>query len=542
MKRFLISLFPFFVASTSLAGWSSSGPLGGAVTAVAVAPSNAAVIWAGSSAGVFRSADGGATWTDVSGPVIDVARLVVHPNDPDRAWALSLSGGLYRTDDGGATWTNIYRGFRGIYKPTLLIDSRQPDTLYIGGACSPGFEDIFFPSTGFFKSTDGGTTWISVSLGGFDLISQCTMELAIDPFSPWRLFMAGPYSDIAGRRESYDGARTWERTSAPRPSLGVVFDARFPYTHYGITERFLPAFLVSRDGGFTWNTVATPPPATPRALSIDPQRSRLFLGTANGVFRSGDGGRVWARTLATEVNATALDFAGTPSALFAATNQGLLRIVNRGLGAPQPIDLHDIASNVAAMAVDPGDGRVLYAATNDTTSSSETPEHGRIYRSTNGGTSWERLPGDLDVKINLITVDAAGTVYASSILAGALYRRRPDDTTWTRVRSGTFISALAADPKTARTLFIQGNGVERSRDGGETWQRAGFSVEGGIRLRFPAVRRRARSPSIHWTRTRCGPPFSTTTLLTTPFSTIPPTAARIGRWSTGRSAPRSSPA
>src|SRR5205085_9232143 len=123
------------------------------------------------------------------------------------------------------------------------------------------------------------------------------------------------------------------------------------YTHYGITQQFLRAFLVSQDGGFTWMTVATPPPATPRSLSIDPQRGRLFLGTANGVFRSGDSGRVWAATLATDINATALDFGGTPPALFAATNQGLLRVVDHGLGAPRPINLHDIASNVTAMAV-----------------------------------------------------------------------------------------------------------------------------------------------------------------------------------------------
>src|SRR5258708_1110324 len=226
LKTLLVVLL--LLSSTAFAGWSSSGPTGGAMNTVVVSPSDPDVIWAGNSAGVFRSTDGGATWKDVSGPVIDVARLVVHPNDPDRAWALSLSGGLYRTDDGGATWNNAYRGFRGIYTPTLLIDSHQPDTLYAGGACIPAFEDIFFPSTGFFKSTNGGTTWSSVSLGGlgFDLISQCTMELAIDPFSPWHLFMAGPYSDIAGRRESYDGARTWESTNDPRPSLGVVVDAR----------------------------------------------------------------------------------------------------------------------------------------------------------------------------------------------------------------------------------------------------------------------------------------------------------------------------
>src|SRR5438093_10448530 len=90
------------IASTSFAGWSSSGPLGGAVNTVVVAPSDPAVVWAGSAAGVFRSIDGGATWSNVSGPLADVARLVVHPADSNRAWALSSSQGLWRTADGRA--------------------------------------------------------------------------------------------------------------------------------------------------------------------------------------------------------------------------------------------------------------------------------------------------------------------------------------------------------------------------------------------------------------------------------------------------------
>jgi hypothetical protein len=74
--------FLFLLSSTAFAGWSTSGPTGGPMNAVVVAPSDSNVIWAGDAAGVFRSTDGGATWADVSGPVADVHRrpsgAVVH--------------------------------------------------------------------------------------------------------------------------------------------------------------------------------------------------------------------------------------------------------------------------------------------------------------------------------------------------------------------------------------------------------------------------------------------------------------------------------
>jgi photosystem II stability/assembly factor-like uncharacterized protein len=456
------------IASTAFAGWSSSGPTGGSVNAVVVAPSDPSVVWAANTAGVFRSTDGGATWSNVSGPVADVAGLVVHPDKPDTAWALSTMTGLYRTVDGGATWIGPDRQFAGTFEPTLLLDPRDPDTLYVGSGCFAGFEPVFPRVYGLFKSTDGGETWArDTNLAG---LSVCVNELAIDPFSPWRLFAAGPYSDVGGRLESYDGTGTWQRPGAARPSREVVFDPRFPFTHYGITERFGSAFLISQDGGFTWSAAATQPPAEVRALSIDPQRGRLFLGTTNGLFRSGDSGRVWAKARLPESNVNALDFGGVPPAVFAATNQGLYQVVNRGLGESRLIDLHDISTNVMAVDVDPSDPNVLVASTSDSVFGT-TPIHGRVYRSTNGGASWERLPNEGDIEFTQIAVDAGGTAYASSFRAPGIYRYSDDEAKWKIVRANITGPLLVTDPKTPGTIFTAGfDHAERSRDGGATWR------------------------------------------------------------------------
>jgi photosystem II stability/assembly factor-like uncharacterized protein len=446
--------------------------LGGAVTTVVVAPSDPAVVWAGSSAGVFRSTDGGATWSNVSGPLADVAHLVVHPNDPGKAWALSSSQGVYRTVDGGATWISANK-FAGITPTALLIDPRDPDTLYVSGACLSGFEPLPLPWMGVHKSTDGGVTWESVGPAP-GLFSQCVFEMAIDPFSPWRLFVAS----LDGRLESYDRARTWQRPDGARPSLAVIFDPRFPFTHYGITKSIEPRFLVSQDGGFTWSPSATPPPAQPQALSIDPERGRLFLGTSNGVFRSGDGGRVWAKTTVQDVNVGALGFGGTPPSLFAATSLGLFQMPGRGVAESRPIDLHQVASDPLALDVDPTDPNVVYTSTSDWISGvGGTPVRGRFFRSANGGASWESLPADDDVERDRIAVDAAGTLYAaSSFRASTLHRRKRGEVKWTLILN-TSVYAMAADPKNAGALFISAAGsVERSRDSGDTWKDLGINA------------------------------------------------------------------
>jgi photosystem II stability/assembly factor-like uncharacterized protein len=455
----LLSLL--LLTSTAFAGWSSSGPTGGAVNAVVVAASDPSVVWAGNAAGVFRSVDGGATWSSVGGPLADVGFLAVHPSNPNKAWALTYTAHVYRTDDGGATWIDSSAGLAGVIPSGLAIDPRDPDTVYVGSSCGPATIDVSFNSaSGVFKSTDGGATWTHLQPGG-TAFTQCVYELSVDPFSPWRLFVSGPFG---GASETYDGSQTWQLSSGPRPARGVLFDPRFPFTHYGISAQNGPKFVVSQDGGFTWKSPGGNLPGTPLALSIDPQRGRLFLGTNLGVFRSGNGGTVWADTLAPIASVSALDFGGAPPSLFAATSEGLFQVVNRGLGEALPIDLAGIATLVGSVAADPNDSNVLYAGVLN-------GNHGRTFRSTNGGASWERVAGDDDViRANFLSVDAAGTLYASAYSGNAVYRRGRNDGKWTRVLDQVIVSDLAADPKNAGTLFVaRFGGVERTRDGGATW-------------------------------------------------------------------------
>ncbi len=495
MKTLAASLL-LLLASTSFAGWNSSGPIGGQVNSVVVAPSDWSVIWAGNSAGIFRSTDGGATWVNVSGPFVDVSYLAVHPANSDVAWAMSGTGEtshIFRTIDGGATWVQSDAGLPSIIPSGIFIDPRNPDTLYAGSHCDPYrfFEEPrrtvvglastpqprFYEAGGVFKSTDGGVTWQD-AYDGLSSSSQCAEELAADSFSPWRLFTSAFFG---GQWESYDGAKTWSHADGPRPSRGVIFDRRYPFTHYGITARGNDNVVVSQDGGFTWNTVGARPPANPSALSVDPERGRLFLGTSSGVFRSGNGGTVWANTLLPPTGVNALDFGGAPDSLFAATSDGLYRLINRGLGTAVPIDLHDIAANVQSIAVDPTTPDLIYAGTRAVSTPIGLKRTGRLFRSADGGGSWEPVPGaDAVPGADFLSVDAAGTVYAAAYTGDAVYRGGRSDASWTVIKSFFGIQDIAADPKTPGTVFVAVLGaIMRSRDFGATWREVTKTMHAG---------------------------------------------------------------
>lgn len=149
--------------------------------------------------GVFKSVDGGATWTHASSGLprypgstdtaFDVLALAIHPTNSDIAWASAVNlqdftnprqGFVYKTIDGGATWTNASVGINTDADiRALLVDSGNPDTLYASGAGSlanPGL---------IYRSDDGGATWRSISVG---LPADSALVLHLDPFNPTLLY------------------------------------------------------------------------------------------------------------------------------------------------------------------------------------------------------------------------------------------------------------------------------------------------------------------------------------------------------------------
>ena len=309
-----------------------------AIGALAVAPSNHAVVWVGTGEandrnssswgdGVYRSADSGKTWTNVGLKASKtIARIVVHPTDPKTAWVAATGDlwipggerGCYKTTDGGATW-KLVLGAAAPYGDRvgcgdLALDPATPDVLYaalyarrrypwkfVSGADATDGKDL----GGIWKSADGGTTWKKLTAGLPSRTQRIGLAVwAKDPKVVYAVVQsdAGGTSDImdveskaGGVFRSDDAGEHWTRMSRLDPRPFYFSQIRIdPANNQRI---YVLGFIVhvSEDGGKTWREDRFKNVHSDNHdLVVDPRwPSRLLLGTDGGLYQSVNGGEGW---------------------------------------------------------------------------------------------------------------------------------------------------------------------------------------------------------------------------------------------------------
>jgi len=254
---------------------------GGETVAIAASPANANVLLVALvvNLGVFRTDNGGATWTSVSGiPFTSSAdRMTFAPSDASRAYYVDTAGGpvtgFYRSTDEGRSFTQTFSEGLG----SVVVDPSDANTVYVG---------TFFDGNGLFKSTDGGLTFTRLPLtaaqaGDFG-------SLAIDPIRPQTVY--------AGRRQggvlrSDDGGPTWAFVSELPGGevLGVALDPQHPAHVFAWIQG--AGLFRSDDRGGTWRAADTGEAkrrsgieAGRGTLVADPKVSgRVYIGNAGVV-------------------------------------------------------------------------------------------------------------------------------------------------------------------------------------------------------------------------------------------------------------------
>lgn len=309
---------PLFKTTDSAANWSArhNGLPNAQVQALAFSPPGASVIFAATSLGLFRSADGGAQWSfngplpTVSGsqPLINAVRF--DPKMPAIAY-LATSQGVYKSFNGAASFQ-----LRSIGLPaggnifTVLVDPVTPATLYAG------------TPLGVYKSTNGGESWLSANnVSGDNLGSTAIRSLVFDPTNPATIY-AGTARGVYKTTNSagvWTAINTGLGTGAAIPAVtALAIDPSAPLTLYAAGNTANAVLFKTTNGGASWQPSDNGLSATMGgvvtrmaaiALAIDPTAPALvYAGTPLGVFKTTDGGGNWSLASAglTTRNVTAL--------------------------------------------------------------------------------------------------------------------------------------------------------------------------------------------------------------------------------------------
>lgn len=290
----------------------------GSIGAIAVAPSDENVVYVGTGEaqirgqsssygdGVYRSTDAGRTWTKIGlDKTKQISRIQVHSSNPDivyvaaqgSRWAPTSDRGVYRSTDGGRTWTRVLFVNDSAGPSDLSMDPTNPRILYAAfwdHQRTPWRIRSGGRHSGIWKTTDGGDSWTRLTEGLPPLMGK--IGIAVSPANPDRVY-AIVEADSGGLFRSDDAGKTWRLQSSDR-----LIRARAWYYTKVTADPVNPDVVwvlnapITRsiDGGRTFQAV----PARHgdnHALWINPRfPQHMINGNDGGANVSLDGGRSWS--------------------------------------------------------------------------------------------------------------------------------------------------------------------------------------------------------------------------------------------------------
>jgi len=362
------------------------------VGALAVAESDPNTVYAGmgeacirgnvmNGDGVYKSVDAGKTWRNVGlRDTYHIGAVLVHPRNPDivyvaalgHLWGPNQERGVYRSTDGGQTWTQVLTRGTTAGAIDLAMDPSNPRVLYAAfweASRKPWRLDSGGPNSGIWKSTDGGDHWTDISKApGLPRGVMGRIGITVSPANPERLWAIVEAAD-GGVFRSDNGGRNWTRQNEQNILRQrawyyshIFADTRNPDTVYALNT----GFYRSIDGGRTFAAIRTPH-GDNHGLWIAPDNPlRMIESNDGGAAVTSDGGHTWSsedNQPTAQFYRVALDDDFPYHAYGAQQDNTTVRIATRTLGfGITANDWYDVGGGESGwIAPDPRNSEIVYA-------------------------------------------------------------------------------------------------------------------------------------------------------------------------------------
>ena len=556
------------------------------VGAIAISESNPDIVYVGMGEtqlrgniiqgdGVYKTTDGGRTWTHIGlEKTRAISRIRIHPENPDILYVAALGDpygstpdrGVFKSTDGGKTWTRVLFRNEKTGAVDLVVDPRNPDVLYAGlweVFRTPHSLSSGGPGSGLFKSTDGGKNWTELTTNaGLPKPIWGKVGITVSGADSDRLYALIEAPD-AGLFLSDDAGKSWKMVNDNRNIRQRAFyytrvyaDPKAKDTVYILNV----SFYRSTDAGKTLTNIRVPHGDNHDLYIAPNDPQRLAQSNDGGANISFNGGQSWTDQDyptaqfynvvttahvpyhvcgAQQDNSTACVpstgggelyavgggesgyIAPDPEntdVFYAGSYGGLLTRINRRTGERRNINIwpdNPMGHSASDMTerfqwtfpivIAPTNPNVLYA----------TSQH--VWRSTNEGHSWQKISGDLTrhdpstlgpsggpITLDQTGVETYATVFALApspldgnvIWAGSddglVHVTRDGGKSWQKITPPdlpefTRISLIDASPHAVGTAYLAGNRYQRAdrapyvyktTDFGKTWTKIVTGIPG----------------------------------------------------------------
>ena len=527
--------------------WTSifDGQVSYSIGCVALDPQNPDIVWVGTGEnvggrhmgygdGIYKSEDGGKSWENMGLESSEhLSKIIIHPSNSDIMWVASQGPlwsaggerGLYKSTDGGSTWTRTLGDDQWVGATDILIDPRDLDVLYVAtwqrrrtvaGYLGGG------PGTAIYKSIDGGDNWNKLS-SGLPKSNMGKIGLAISPQKPDVIYAAIELDRRKGGvYKSEDQGATWKKMSdAVSGGTGPHYYQELYASPHQFDELYLVNnyMLVSSDGGKTFTQMNEEEKHVDNhAIAFkkdDP--NYILVGCDGGLYESFDKTENWKfvdNLPITQFYKIAVDDAEPYYFVYGGTQD------NNTQGAPSQTDnIHGIRNSDWFVvlggdghqpATEPGNPNVVYAQwqqgnlnRHDRVSGENIyikpqPALGekterynwdapilvsphkpsriyfasqRVWKSENRGDSWETISDDLTYNLERIQTPYFG-------------KKQKWDNAWDIYAMSNYstITSLSESPQQEGLLYAGTDDgiIQVTEDGGANWRRVDFSRVSGL--------------------------------------------------------------